>query len=60
MKTYEQALKNQWAVAYHRTAFAKEAEKDGRKDRSCDCKDCKEHLEALKLGKEALREADGG
>jgi hypothetical protein len=53
MKTYEQAIKNQWAVAYHRTAFAKDAEKYGRKNRSCDCKDCQEHFEAL-------HEGDGG
>lgn len=47
MKTYQQALQNQWTIANHRIAFAKEAEKEGRKNRSCDCKDCKEHFEAL-------------
>lgn len=44
MKTYEQAVLNQWVIAYHRIAFAKE------EHRQCNCDDCKEHFEALKLG----------
>jgi hypothetical protein len=50
MKTYAQAVANQWNIAAHRIAFAKEAEKDGDKNRSCDCNECKEHFAALKLG----------
>lgn len=47
MKTYEEALSNQWSIANHRIAFAKEAEKEGDKNRSCNCKECKEHFEAM-------------
>lgn len=47
MKTYEQAVSNQWSIANHRIAFAKEAEKDGDKNRSCRCKDCQEHMAAM-------------
>lgn len=50
MKTYEQAVLNQWTIAQHRIDFAKEAEKDGDKNRSCPCKDCKEHFDALNVG----------
>lgn len=47
MKTYEEAVLNQWVIANHRLDFAKDAEKEGVKNRSCSCKDCKEHFEAL-------------
>lgn len=44
MKTYEQAVMNQWVIAYHRMAFAKE------ENRACNCNDCKEHLAAMEQG----------
>lgn len=50
MKTYEEAVLNQWAIAHHRTAFAKEAAENGDRNRSCNCAVCKEHFDALKLG----------
>lgn len=47
MKTYEQAVLNQWNIAAHRIAFAKDPDK---KTAQCNCDDCKEHLAALKSG----------
>lgn len=47
MKTYEQAVLNEWTVAYHRMKFAEEAKKQGENP-DCRCADCKEHFAALK------------
>ncbi len=47
--TYEQAVQNQWTVAYHRMQFAKEA-KAKDKNPNCHCVNCREHLEAMAQG----------
>ena len=52
--TYQEAVKNQWAVAYHRMMFAKDPNK---KTVTCHCDDCKEHFEALKSGEQASDQA---
>lgn len=43
--TYEQAVRNQWAVAYHRMLYAKQHE-----GKQCRCDECKEHLDAIAKG----------
>jgi len=49
--TYEKAVQNQWNVAYHRIAVARENAKDGNPG-PCNCKDCQEHMEAIARGPE--------
>lgn len=44
MKTYEQAVLNQWNIAYHRMLVAKEENKQ------CNCDECKQHFAAIKAG----------
>jgi len=45
--TYEKAVANQWAVAYHRIMYSKENHKP------CTCEDCREHLAAIAEEKRA-------
>ena len=52
MKTYEQAVLNQWTVAYHRMKFAEEDKKDGSNP-DCKCEECREHFAALKTKEKA-------
>jgi hypothetical protein len=47
--TYEQAVLNQWTIAYHRIKAAEENTKAGRMA-SCKCADCREHMEAIAKG----------
>ena len=44
--TRQQAIQNQWTIAYHRMKFAEAAKKDG-KNPDCKCEDCREHFAAL-------------
>ncbi len=49
--TYQQAVQNQWTVAYHRMQFAKEAQAK-EKNPNCRCENCRAHLEAIEKGPE--------
>lgn len=51
MKSYEQAVEQQWQIAQHRIAFAQAVKDRGKGENpDCNCEDCKEHFAAMKEG----------
>lgn len=54
MKTYDEAVQNQWSIAYHRMKYAEWA-KEHNKNPNCHCDNCSEHFSALKARKEKVK-----